>query len=46
MLKRWERKSGHKEEKIQIARKMKSKNADIETIIELTGLTKEEIEKL
>jgi len=32
--------------KIEIAKKMKAKNMPIEEIIELTGLTKEEIEKL
>lgn len=37
---------GQKEEKIEIAKKMLDKNADIEFIIECTGLTKEEIEKL
>ena len=37
---------GKKEEKIEIAKKMLAKNMDIQTIIELTELTKEEIEKL
>ena len=39
-------KKGRKEEKLENARKMKEKNIPIETIIEITGLTKEEIEKL
>lgn len=37
---------GKAEEKRQIAQKMKAKNMPIEEIAELTGLTKEEIEKL
>ena len=40
------RKEGKAEEKLEIARKMLEKNADINFIIEVTGLTKEEIEKL
>ena len=40
------KRQGKKETQIEVARKMKSKNMDIDTIIELTGLTKEEIEKL
>ena len=39
-------KKGRKEEKLENARKMKEKNIPIETIVEITGLTKEEIEKL
>ena len=39
-------KDGKKNEKIEIAKKMKENNIDIETIIKCTGLTKEEIEKL
>ena len=39
-------KKGRKEEKLENARKMKEKNIPIETIIEITGLTKEEIEEL
>ena len=39
-------KEGVKEQSISIARKMLEKNLDIEVIIETTGLTKEEIEKL
>ncbi len=31
---------------LQIAKKMKSKNIDIDSIVEITGLTKEEIKKL
>ena len=37
---------GAKEEKIQIAKNLLKLNVEIETIIEATGLTKEEIEKL
>ena len=37
---------GVKEGIINTARRMKNKNFDISTIIEMTGLTKEEIEKL
>ena len=37
---------GKKENKIEVARKMKAKNIDIDTIVEITELTKEEIEKL
>ena len=37
---------GKKEEKIEIAKKMKQKNIPIDEIAELTGLSKEEIEKL
>lgn len=37
---------GAKEEKIQIARNMLQENASIEFIIKVTGLTKEEIEKI
>ena len=37
---------GKKERSIEIAKKMKSKKMDIDDIIEITGLTKEEIEKL
>lgn len=37
---------GKAEEKRQIAKKMKTKNMSIEEIAEITGLTKEEIEKL
>lgn len=40
------RKEGHKEKSLEIAKKMKSKNIPIEEIIELTGLTKEEMENL
>ena len=35
-----------KQEKLEIAKKLKSKNIEISVIIEVTGLTKEEIEKL
>ena len=37
---------GKKNEKIEIAKKMKAKNMKIDEIAEVTGLTKEEIEKL
>ena len=40
------RKEGEKNKSIEIARKMKLKNIPLEQIIEMTGLTKEEIEKL
>ena len=39
-------KQGEKNKSIEIAKKMKNKQIDIETIIEMTELTKEEIEKL
>ena len=37
---------GVEKAKIEIAKKMKAKNMPIEEIVELTGLTKEEVEKL
>lgn len=37
---------GKREKQIEIAKKMKAKNMDIDTIMEITELTKEEIEKL
>ena len=37
---------GRKKERIENAKKMKEKDIPIETIVEITGLTKEEIEKL
>ena len=37
---------GRKERSIEIAKKMKAKKTDIDYIVEITGLTKEEIEKL
>ena len=40
------REEGIVEGKIQIAKKMLEKNLDIELIMETTGLTKEEIEKV
>lgn len=40
------RAEGKVEEKKEIAKKLKEKNMPIEEITELTGLTKEEIEKL
>lgn len=39
-------KQGKKDERIEIAKKMKNKGIDIDSIIEITGLLKEEIEKL
>ena len=36
---------GRKEEKLELAKKMVKKGINIETIIEITGLTKLEIEK-
>ena len=35
-----------KETKNEIAKKMKNRKIEIETIMEVTGLTKEEVEKL
>ena len=40
------RKEGRNEEKINIARKMLELNLDIETIINATGLSKEQIDEL
>ena len=37
---------GRKEKQIEIARKMKQKNMSVDNIIELTGLSKEEIKEL
>ena len=37
---------GRAEEKIDVAKKMLAENMDINLIIKITGLTKEEIEKL
>ena len=37
---------GHKDEKFEIAKKMKQKGIELATIMELTALTKEEIENL
>jgi predicted transposase/invertase (TIGR01784 family) len=39
-------KKGGREQQLEIAKKMLNKNKPIEEIIEFTGLTKEEIEKL
>ena len=41
-----EKKLDQRNGKIEMAKKMLKKNYDIDTIIELTELTKEEIEKL
>lgn len=40
------KKEGKREKSIEIAKKLLSQNVDIEIIIECTGLTKEEIDKL
>ena len=40
------KKEGEKQKQIEIAKKMLNKNKPIEEIIEFTGLTKEEIERL
>lgn len=37
---------GQKNEKIEIARKLKQEKAGIDLIVKVTGLTKNEIEKL
>ena len=37
---------GKRKEKLEIARKLKRMNVDIQTIVESTGLTKAEVEKL
>jgi predicted transposase/invertase (TIGR01784 family) len=37
---------GSKDEKIQIAKKLKEENVEIDVIVTCTGLTKKEIEKL
>ena len=39
-------KEGEKKKQLEVAKKMKTKNMDINTIIEITELTKEEIEKI
>lgn len=39
-------KEGEKKNKIELPKRMKAKCMDIDTIIEITGLTKNEIEKL
>lgn len=40
------REEGRKEEKIEIAKKLKGKGMDVEGIVEMTGLTREEVEGL
>jgi predicted transposase YdaD len=40
------REEGRKEEKIEIAKKLKGKGMDVEGIVEMTGLTRDEIEGL
>ena len=40
------RREGKRETQLEVAKKMKEKNIDINLIIEITGLTKEEVEKL
>ena len=44
--KKTEKKNGRKESKIEIAKKLLAMNLTVEQIIEVTELTKEEIEKL
>ncbi len=39
-------KRGRQEEKIEMAKKMKDKGTDVEFISEITGLSREEIERL
>ena len=39
-------KSGRKKEKMEIAKKMKNKGMDIESILSITGLSKTEINNL
>ena len=39
-------KEGAKKEKIEIAKKMKEQNMNLEDIIKITGLTKDEIESI
>ena len=39
-------KEGAKKEKIEIAKKMKEQNIDVEDIIKITSLTKDEIEAI
>ena len=46
MVKKLGMQKGAKQKQIEIAKKMLENKMDIETIIKITGLTKEEIEKL
>ena len=46
MVKRLGIQKGAKQKQIEIAKKMLKNKMDIDTIIELTGLAREEIEKL
>ena len=46
MVKKLGMQKGAKQKQIEIAKKMLEDKMDIETIIKITGLTKEEIEKL
>ena len=39
-------KAGAKKKQLEIAKMMKNKGMDVDTIVEITGLSKEEIEKL
>ncbi len=43
---KWDYYSGERNKAMEIAKKMQNKNIPIETIIEITGLTKEEIENV
>jgi predicted transposase/invertase (TIGR01784 family) len=40
------RREGREEERLEVARRLKQKGIDLETIVEATGLTKEQVEKL
>ena len=46
MQQKKEERNGELQTKINIARNMKNKKIDINIIVEVTGLTKEEIEKI
>ena len=46
MQRKKEKRNGKQQEKIEIARKMLRKGIKIDEIVEFTGLTNEEIEKL
>lgn len=46
MQQKKEERNGELQTKINIARNMKNKKIDINMIVEVTGLTKEEIEKI
>jgi len=46
VVRQMEREEGAKNKVLEIAKKMKNKGSEIEFISEITGLSKEEIEKL